>query len=352
MANQQTEASWNPVFRLDKSIADLFGITREQYLLESYNIYTGAKLSEAAQKVARFADRRVFRYLDPDAENYTKINRARLKYSQFAMVYGTSPSELSFVGPVNYYYLIIPIRGMQVYISETQKFKFKPGQALLSPLDQKYRIQRSKNHVVLVCSLSKSGYELIAHKNTMISLFQAGCLTSLLDMREEKFKTMLGLLSALVNTLNQKDQNQLSLEEMLALIEQAFWMSLINALPELKTDTGLSTVGISMPGFLRRTLSYINKNCEEEISLATMAKVAGKSKRTLQLIFHKTFGLGPTAYVKKIKLMRVREEILKHSSHDIQTIAARFGFYHPGNFARYYRQEFNELPSETVRKLL
>jgi transcriptional regulator GlxA family with amidase domain len=133
------------------------------------------------------------------------------------------------------------------------------------------------------------------------------------------------------------------------LLEQSFWTALINALPEFKANENLTVAGRAIPGYLRKTIHFINENCSEDLNLNDLASVAGKSVRSLQSGFQKTYGYGPTAYLRKVKLLRVREHILQRPGEDLQVIAARFGFYHAGNFARYYRQEFGELPSETSK---
>lgn len=59
------------------------------------------------------------------------------------------------------------------------------------------------------------------------------------------------------------------------------------------------------------------------------------------------FGLSPTQIQRSIRLDRVRRELL-HGSGSIGAIAAAFGFQSRSHFASRYRDQFGELPQETV----
>jgi len=58
------------------------------------------------------------------------------------------------------------------------------------------------------------------------------------------------------------------------------------------------------------------------------------------------------AYVRRIRLSRVRAELLRSDPLSVRVtdIAVRWGFFHQSRFAQQYRDEFNELPSVTLRR--
>ncbi|MEC4722814.1 helix-turn-helix domain-containing protein [Noviherbaspirillum sp. CPCC 100848] len=76
------------------------------------------------------------------------------------------------------------------------------------------------------------------------------------------------------------------------------------------------------------------------------------SRRTLHYAFVKMMGVNPVTYIRVIRLNRVRRELLraKRSGANIKEIAATWGFWHMGMFAKYYLELFGEHPSETIRK--
>jgi len=79
-----------------------------------------------------------------------------------------------------------------------------------------------------------------------------------------------------------------------------------------------------------------------------LAEVAGCSYRTLQRGFLDAFDATPQQYIRKIRLIEVRRELLSSGPKDnVANIARRWGFAHMGRFAQEYAKEFGEFPSET-----
>ncbi|MFF4407330.1 AraC family transcriptional regulator [Streptomyces sp. NPDC001404] len=106
------------------------------------------------------------------------------------------------------------------------------------------------------------------------------------------------------------------------------------------------------PGFprsLRAALAFIETSLAERIGLGGIASAAGCSPRTLSSVFRGRFGLLPMAYVRNLRLDRIREDILA-STDPVGTIACRWGISHLGRFAGEYRARFAELPSDTAAR--
>jgi AraC family ethanolamine operon transcriptional activator len=67
--------------------------------------------------------------------------------------------------------------------------------------------------------------------------------------------------------------------------------------------------------------------------------------------FREKFGITPKQYLQATRLQRVRERILRSDpSSSIAENAAHWGFWHMGQFAADYRNQFGELPSQTMRR--
>lgn len=104
------------------------------------------------------------------------------------------------------------------------------------------------------------------------------------------------------------------------------------------------------PYYVKRVEEFIRLRAEEDPSLDAMVRVAGVSPRTLFKGFRDFRGIGPVGYLKQVRLDRVRAEIAAARPGDTVTqIAGKWGFNHPGNFARDYRERFGETPSATLR---
>jgi transcriptional regulator GlxA family with amidase domain len=57
------------------------------------------------------------------------------------------------------------------------------------------------------------------------------------------------------------------------------------------------------------------------------------------------------AYLRTVRMQRVREDLLKACDGDtVSAIATRWGFFEFGRFAGQYRKLYGETPSETLRR--
>ncbi len=76
------------------------------------------------------------------------------------------------------------------------------------------------------------------------------------------------------------------------------------------------------------------------------------SRRTLNHAFLRVLGITPVAYMRNIRLHRIRAE-LQSSPHQVKfvaSVAAKWGFWHMSLFSRYYRELFGETPVETLTR--
>lgn len=98
-------------------------------------------------------------------------------------------------------------------------------------------------------------------------------------------------------------------------------------------------------------LDYIQRNLKLELSPDTLAAQACMSVRSLYVLFERHLGVTPKRYVRQRKLERVHACLSDRSCavRSVTEIAVEYGFTHLGRFAETYRQQFGELPSETVR---
>ena len=105
-------------------------------------------------------------------------------------------------------------------------------------------------------------------------------------------------------------------------------------------------------GRLAPVLQYIEANAESDLTPEILARAGGVSVRTLHAAFHEQIGESPMAYVRRIRLGRVRAELLRSDPSKVRVtdVAMRWGFVHLSRFAEQYRLQFNELPSVTLHR--
>jgi len=86
-------------------------------------------------------------------------------------------------------------------------------------------------------------------------------------------------------------------------------------------------------------------------TVAELAAAVAVSARGLHEGFRRSLDATPMAYLRRLRLEKVREELVVASpgSTSVTEIAARWGFAHLGRFAAAYRREYGERPSDTMR---
>lgn len=105
-------------------------------------------------------------------------------------------------------------------------------------------------------------------------------------------------------------------------------------------------------GRLAPVVAYVEEHADAELTPELLARVGCVSVRTLHAAFADRLGVPPMAYVRSVRLARVRAELLAGDpdSRRVTDVATRWGFFHQSRFAQQYRERFGELPSETLAR--
>jgi AraC family ethanolamine operon transcriptional activator len=146
----------------------------------------------------------------------------------------------------------------------------------------------------------------------------------------------------------QRDPATLSNPHVARLVEQ----SVINALLGV---TG-PPPGRSLPArrqvLARRAEEFIRGRIDAPTTLADVCDWVNASERSLHLGFLERFGMSPMAYLKVLRLNRVRRQLRDAAPGiSVTDVAMRSGFSHLGRFATDYGRFFGEWPSATLRHL-
>ena len=90
----------------------------------------------------------------------------------------------------------------------------------------------------------------------------------------------------------------------------------------------------------------------EPVTVLELCNQLHVSRRTLQNAFHAILGIGPNAWLKRIRLNAVRRELISpwSQSTTVKDAAMQWGFWHLGQFATDYQQLFAEKPSLTLHQ--
>lgn len=119
-------------------------------------------------------------------------------------------------------------------------------------------------------------------------------------------------------------------------------------------------VGVGRPAasykqMVRKVRDMVQDGTRVAPSVEELCGVLHVSPRTLQYAFQKSLGVSAAAYVRSLRLDRVRRTLLEADPANLRVgdVAVRWGFWHASQFSRLYARQFGELPSETlaVRRL-
>lgn len=102
------------------------------------------------------------------------------------------------------------------------------------------------------------------------------------------------------------------------------------------------------PTALRRVREYIDAHLEGDLSLKTLAQIAGLSISHFARAFKKTEGMTPHAYVLERRLAHARKLLLE-TKLSLSEIAFAVGFADQSHFARRFRRQIGVAPNEFRR---
>ncbi|KTR53844.1 AraC family transcriptional regulator [Curtobacterium oceanosedimentum] len=105
-------------------------------------------------------------------------------------------------------------------------------------------------------------------------------------------------------------------------------------------------------GHVRLAVEYVHEHAHLPITTSDLAQVANLSLRALQHAFQRVFGTSPNAYLRRVRLDRIRDALLQGdpATTNIAEVARLWGFAHAGRFAAAYAEQHGEYPRETLRR--
>ena len=101
--------------------------------------------------------------------------------------------------------------------------------------------------------------------------------------------------------------------------------------------------------FIQKTISYIKKNYQKEITLKELGEIANYSPNHLQHIFTDIMGLSPQAYLEKIRIERAKF-LLSQTDNPLADIAYECGFSSQSYFSKSFKKNTLLTPYEFRQK--
>ncbi|WP_068113348.1 helix-turn-helix domain-containing protein [Tropicimonas marinistellae] len=101
---------------------------------------------------------------------------------------------------------------------------------------------------------------------------------------------------------------------------------------------------------VRDAEAIIRSRPNEAVGIVELCEVLEIGERTLHYAFQRAVGCSPAAWLRTIRLNRVRRALRTSDPYGglIKSVAIKNGFFHLGRFSATYKRQFGELPSETL----
>ena len=109
-------------------------------------------------------------------------------------------------------------------------------------------------------------------------------------------------------------------------------------------------------GLMKDLIAWGQSNPTQVITLEDLTSTIFASRSSIVHSCRTSFGMGPMALLKQIRLGQVQAVLLNPQRREsmgfstVQAVATHFGFSSRNHFARDYRQLFGEAPSETLQR--
>ena len=109
-------------------------------------------------------------------------------------------------------------------------------------------------------------------------------------------------------------------------------------------------------GLMKDLIAWGQENPRQVISLEDLTTTIFASRSSIVHSCRASFGMGPMALLKQIRLGQVQAVLLNPQRREslglstVQAVATHFGFSSRNHFARDYRQLFGEAPRETLQR--
>lgn len=307
-------------------------------------------IEEAQSLVNRHIDQRRFTCLKKESNRDIVITHRQLgNTTLFGCRYGVSVDVAS--GPLNSSHFIIPLDGAVSYVDSAtgDTDSVFAGEALSFPCDREVNVTWSDSCMAMVVAIDRQTFErYLSDEYRLCGEFHGSDCFQKIDLRKGPGAS-LGNITELIYREGARAGGLLDTEPAAASVEKLLYESVWQLQHKGELERYLSS---PKPVHVRRALEYIAAHLQTEFSMDALAKVVECSKRSLERGFVACYGMGPVAYIKKLRLRKIREALESSASagESIADVAARWGFYHCSNFASSYYKEFGERPSETVKR--
>ncbi|MCB1674854.1 MAG: helix-turn-helix domain-containing protein [Halioglobus sp.] len=318
--------------------------------LASHKFLDARTLADAERALETAVEPRRFVACGNSRKNGIQINRYQLADVQIFGMHFDGPLKIASA-PLESVNVIIPIHGRVRSDLGDESVALSRGRARVDSPGGRVAVEWESSSTSVVTRIPRSTLQHYCRKLFDLELQREIRFAPTLDFTTAAGTSLLHILNTILLEADAPDSllNR-------GVLTQAFQETLVTALLSAQPHSLSSELQHRgqrvRPFYIKKAVDYIHANLAQVITLTDLVEATGVSLRSLQSGFARHYNLGPRAFITQCKMRRARAELLAAKPIDVTVadVAAKWGFYNPGNFGRNYQKLFGERPSETLRR--
>ena len=289
------------------------------------------------------------RKLGREAPDATAVNGLWLKRLSFAWFRYGFEASIAPADSLSTYILSLPVRGAMCVVDGERRATIAPGMGMMLSPGAPLAIEYPQHLHRIVMRFSADAlarqFALMTGSAPAAPLrfdHVIGDGAPFVALKRQLLATMSRIESGDLGPASERPSDE---------AESALLSAVLLALPHDGSAALTAPAAAPSPRSVRRVVDYIHAHADRPVTLEDLVAVSGVAGRTLFKHFQAFKGMGPMAYLRRIRMDRVHEALSAAGPDETVTeIALRWSFHELGRFAGAYRRAFGETPSATLRR--
>ncbi|MBL4639715.1 MAG: AraC family transcriptional regulator [Kordiimonadaceae bacterium] len=305
---------------------------------------------EIQNTISRYFKSHDMKVLDKSSPLQTRLSRTHVGSTAFNILeYGghvvINPKELG-----SFYLIHINLEGQCELTSDGTRISLNKHQAAICTTHRPHEFKWRPDSKVLAIQIPKTKMLAQARRLTCGTVSDDIDFELALDLDSPNSTALMDLIQFMLADTNSKhglSQHQTTAHP----LEQALITALLKIQPGTHQEAIALQENTAVPAHVRRAEVYMMNNLAHSIRMAELADIAGVTERTLTNGFQQFKGAPPARYFLCLRLAKAREQLQADTlGATVADIAFDLGFHHMSGFAAAYRQRYDELPSQTLKR--
>lgn len=266
--------------------------------------------------------------------------------------FGSSELDIASEALDNRFGIVIPIAGAMAVRYKRFEFDVMPGSsALIISPDDEFRMRWSDGFASITIRVPKTQFAAFARSVVPGAEFSDLSFDPLIH-RPAALRSLRGAVDVLAETVIRAGLVPKVPPLLAGRVREQLVTTLLTMQPNDLVNRLYRSTGQISERAVREAVDIVEAETATLPTISDLARRVGVSSRALQSGFQRALGVTPASYIQKVRLMRAHDDLMVIQPGEgvtVAEIALKWGFHHPGRFAVYYRTQFGESPSDTLR---